>query len=413
MDKILQEILQIDSSRECINFLVKRVQSDNYRGLQISQHNRYTQKEILVILQEIYGLCGDRLLQIRTSDLSKRPYNIEGEEKYAELTTKIASNLGRCTQDSLRKNIFVDLHRMGLIDRFNAKKKQLNPFDNGTKKYIALTKFGIDFLQSTDIFTQNLFFTRALENLMQGFGEEILSIILELDKHYLTRDEVLFFATFLYQKLDSKTCNRSDIISLIRDYRTLSKFQKQALNEKIKSYCEPKNFSGDKTQKRDFHNWINETQQILSLLTQMAYFEYNEHDVKLYIRTGTYGIYEDNTKLKRSIKEKYLYFKKHNITKEKGFELHHIVPLCLASSRAEFQVIDKWENMVYIDAFSHAKITQNNNANMRLSFENDNANFSDFNDCIVHCENNTNIKYDTKKQELMLDYNKRILDSKV
>ena len=344
MDKILQEILQIDSSRECINFLVKRVQSDNYRGLQISQHNRYTQKEILVILQEIYGLCGDRLLQIRTSDLSKRPYNIEGEEKYAELTTKIASNLGRCTQDSLRKNIFVDLHRMGLIDRFNAKKKQLNPFDNGTKKYIALTKFGIDFLQSTDIFTQNLFFTRALENLMQGFGEEILSIILELDRHYLTRDEVLFFATFLYQKLDSKTYNRSDIISLIRDYRTLSKFQKQALNEKIKSYCEPKNFSGDKTQKIDFHNWINETQQILSLLTQMAYFEYNEHDVKLYIRTGTYGIYEDNTKLKRSIKEKYLYFKKHNITKEKGFELHHIVPLCLAASRAEFQVIDKWEN---------------------------------------------------------------------
>ena len=78
------------------------------------------------------------------------------------------------------------------------------------------------------------------------------------------------------------------------------------------------------------------------------------------------------------------------------------MPLCLATSRAEFQVIDKWENMVYIDAFSHAKITQNNNAN-----------FSDFNDCIVHCENHTNIKYDTEKQELMLDYNKRILDSKV
>ena len=53
MDKILQEILQIDSSRECINFLVK--------------------------------------------------------------------------QD-----------RMGLIDRFNAKKKQLNPFDNGTKNTLLL-----------------------------------------------------------------------------------------------------------------------------------------------------------------------------------------------------------------------------------------------------------------------------------
>ena len=50
---------------------------------------------------------------------------------------------------------------------------------------------------------------------------------------------------------------------------------------------------------------------------------------------------------------------------------------------------------------------------MRLNFENNDANFSDFNDCIVHCENNTNIKYDTEKQELMLDYNKRILDSKI
>ncbi|MDY3113424.1 MAG: restriction endonuclease subunit R [Helicobacter sp.] len=411
MEKILQEILQIDSSRECIKFLVKRVQSDNYRGLQISQHNRYTQKEILIILQEIYEICGEELLQIRTTDLSKRPYNIKGEEKYALLTTKIATELGRCTQDSLRKNIFVDLHRMGLIDRFNAKKKKLNAFDGGVKKYIALTPFGIEFLQNTNIFTQNLLFTRALENLMSGFGEELLNIMLELESDYLTIYEMLFFATFLYQNLDSKNYSRSDIVELIKDYRTLSKFQKQALIEKVKLYCEPTNFSDDKTQKRDFHNWINETQQILSLLSQMAYFEYNKHNFKLCIRTGDYGIYENNTKLKRSIKEKYLYFEKHSVTKEKGFELHHIVPLCLALNRAEFQVLDKWENMVYIDAFSHAKITQNNNKNMRLNFNGDNAEFSDFSNNIVHCENHKNIKYDTKKQELMLDYNKSILDS--
>lgn len=76
-------------------------------------------------------------------------------------------------------------------------------------------------------------------------------------------------------------------------------------------------------------------------------------------------------------------------------------------------MLDKWENMVYIDAFSHAKITQNNNKNMRLNFNGDNAEFSDFSNNIVHCENHKNIKYDTKKQELMLDYNKSILDSKL
>lgn len=412
MDRVLQEIFQIDSSRECIKFLAQRVQSDNYRGLQISQHNRYTQQEILTILQEIYTLCGSELMQIRTSDLSKRPHNIEGEEKYAELTSKIAGKIGRCTQDSLRKNIFVDLHRMGLIRRFNDKQKPLEKFERSRVKYISLSDFGIEFLQNEDIFMRNLLYTRALENLMQGFGEEILNIILELESNYLSMYEALFFATFLYQRLESRHYGRSDIVWLIKDYRTLSRFQKQALLEKIKLYCEPKNFSGTKIEKRDFHNWINETQQILSLLTQMAYFEWNKQDSKLYIRTGNYGIYEDSSKLKRSIKEKYLYFEKHNIAKEKGFELHHIVPLCLATGRAEFQVLDKWENMAYIDAFSHAKITQNNNANMRLEFHNDTAVFSDFKYYVVSCNKGENIKYHSKHKELMLAYNKALLDSK-
>lgn len=114
MTQILQDILKIDESKECIKFLVKRVQSENYRGVQISQHNRYEQKEILIILQEIYNLCGENYLQIRTTDLSKRPQNINGEEMYAKLTHNIASKIGRCTQDSLRKNIFCRYAQNGL-----------------------------------------------------------------------------------------------------------------------------------------------------------------------------------------------------------------------------------------------------------------------------------------------------------
>ena len=235
------------------------------------------------------------------------------------------------------------------------------------KKYTALTSFGIKFLQTEDIFTQNLLFTRALENLMQGFGEEILSMILELKFSYLTMYEILFFATFLGQKLEARIYHRNDIIELIQDYRRLSKIQQKTLIEHLKTYCNPQNFIGDKTQKRDFHNWINETQQILNLLTQMAYFEWNKTDKKLHIRINEKSLFENSTKLKRSMQQKAEYFKQHNVCKEKGFELHHIVPLCFASSKEEFQVIDKWENMVYIDAFSHAKITQNNNANMRLT----------------------------------------------
>ena len=82
------------------------------------------------------------------------------------------------------------------------------------------------------------------------------------------------------------------------------------------------------------------------------------------------------------------------------------------ASRAEFQVLDKWENMAYIDAFSHAKITQNNNANMRLEFRNDTAIFSDFKHCVVSCNKGEHIKYHSKHKGLMLAYNKALLDSK-
>lgn len=410
MIESLQEITRIDPSKECLKFLAQRLQSNDYRGLQISQHNRYTKKEILVILGEIYNLVGSNLMQIRTTDLSKRPQNIAGEEQYAQLTNNISLKLSRCTQDSLRKNIFVDMHRMGLISRYNAKKEPLNPFANGTKKFISLTQLGIALLQENNLFTQNLLFTRALENLLNGFGEEILSIALDLQQSpYISEEELLFFGTFLNQKLGDTIFSRSVIIEFIKEYRTLSKFQQKMLVDKVQTYCNPNNFSGDKTNKRDFHNWLNETQQIITLLSQMSYFEYAKESRKLCIKIGTNDIYEDSTKLKRSLTQKQAYFSQHSVSKTKGFELHHIVPLCWARSRVEFQTLDNWQNLVYIDAFSHAKITQNNNANVRLSFLKSSAIFSDFKDNKIECKKDLQILYDENKQNIMLEYNHQLL----
>lgn len=412
MHETLQQILKIDSSKNCIKFLVERLQSDKYRGMQISQHNRYTKDKILIILQEIYDLCGEDLMQIRTTDLSKRLYNIEGEELYAQLTHNIAFKVGHFTQDSLRKNIFVDLHRMNLLRRFNKNKELVLPFAKGIKKYIALSKEGIDLLCARDIFTQNLFYTKALESLLNGFGEEILYIILELGWHFIDKYEILFFATFINCRLHDKFYTRNDIVNLIKEYRILSNFSKDALKKYVQDYCNPNNFKGDKTQKRDFHNWLNETQQIISILTQMVYFEYNKKEERLYVRIGRNGVFEDNTKLKRSLEQKKKYFSQHNVEKTNGFELHHVVPLCFAKNKVEFYTIDDWRNLVYIDAFSHAKITQNNNANMKLQFIDKDAIFSDYKNSEVKCTYDTNIKYDPELQNEMLEYNKKLLFDK-
>lgn len=414
MNKILQEIIKIDTSKDCLNFIVERIKSDNYRGIQISQHNRYTKKEILIILHEIYNLVGENLMQIRTTDLSKRPINIDGEEKYAELTNNISIKLSRCTQDSLRKNIFVDMHRMGLINRYNAKNKALSPSEKGIKKYISISKLGISLLKEKNIFSQNLLFTRALENLLKGFGEEILNIALELGSKmpYISKDEVLLFASFLNQNLNDKTYSRSLIVNFIKEYRRLSKYQKNSLIHKLQTYCNPDNFLGNKTQKRDFHNWLNETQQIITLLSQMSYFEYDEKRGRLFIKIGKNGIYKDNAKLKRSIIEKRKYFKEHGVVKLDGFELHHVVPLCWAKSIIEFQILDDWKNLVYINAYSHAQITHNNNANVKLKFTDDYVIFIDFENKEVKCKKYIDISYDDSKQNIMLEYNNRLLEAK-
>ncbi|WP_205426593.1 hypothetical protein [Helicobacter suis] len=40
-----------------------------------------------------------------------------------------------------------------------------------------------------------------------------------------------------------------------------------------------------------------------------------------------------------------------------GFEL--IVPLALARDQNEFSVLDRWQNMILIDGYKHAQISQN------------------------------------------------------
>lgn len=151
LNQPLVQMQKIAPNRQCVNFLINRIQSDSYRQIHISQHNRYTQDEVFIILQEIYKLVGLEAMQIRTTDLNKRPQNIAGEEIYATITSKINVILGRCTQDSLRKNFFVDFHRMGFLYRYNTHKQPVSPFQRAHIKFIKLTPMAEDFLNANSL----------------------------------------------------------------------------------------------------------------------------------------------------------------------------------------------------------------------------------------------------------------------
>ena len=96
--------------------------------------------------------------------------------------------------------------------------------------------------------------------------------------------------------------------------------------------------------------------------------------------------------------------------KKEGFELHHVVPLCWAKNEIEFSTLDNWQNLVYIDAYSHAKITQNNNRNVVLGFIDDDACFKDFVGKSIICSFGNQISYSVVDKPKMLAYNNVLLN---
>ena len=398
-----------DPSKECLKFLEQRLSSDKYRGNQISQHNRYDINVVKTMLRELYNIAGDKLLQIRDTDLSKRPYNIAGEENYAIYVDKINkdSNVGRGTQDSIRKNLFVDFHRMGFINRYSKNKTSNVPGIRSSTKYVSLSELGKEFVETTNIFEESMLYSRGIDNLMQGITDDLLWIIMELEK--ITEDEYTFFVSFVNIELNGIYYSKDKIIDMVKEYRSLSKFTKEAVKEKIKEYCISGEFTGNKTVQRDYHNWVNETQQVFMLLNQTVFFE--QRDKTIFPKVGENAIFDDEEKLNRSLSEKQKYYEYHRVNKKEGFELHHIIPLCWAKTKHEFSVLDNHKNLVYIDGYSHAKITQNRNRNVVLDFNNSDVTFTDYSGNVVYCEYDTNILYNPNNQQEMKSYNTSILES--
>lgn len=411
----LDRLLTIDPSKECLQFLHQRVQSPNYRGVQISQHNRYSFEQVVGMLQIFYNIVGTKKMGLRTADLSKRPYNLPNEKEYAEYTTQVNAKYNKSTQDSIRKNLFVDFHRMGLIDRYNKNGIILSPYENGAKYFASLTNLALELIDSSKtMLERQLIFSRCLDNLLQGLASSMLALLASDEIDGITMDEYTFFFSFLRQSLGDVYYDLTKLKQYILQYRSLSKFQKDFVSQVIKDYCNPDNFKGDKTAKRDFHNWQNETQQVFMLLDMTVYYELMKNSKKIILRVNKDLVFQsvdDIKKLNRSYVQKAQYFTEHSVPKQIGFELHHIIPLLWAKTATQFFLLDKWQNLLYIDGYTHSKITQLGNKHIKLSFIDKDIVLRDFVDNSIQLDYCKNAVYNTNKQSIMLEHNFHLLES--
>ncbi len=408
---MLEKLDLINPGNKAISFLHKRIMLNDYRGLQFSQHNRYNREQVKIMLQEMFNTVGENLMQIRTTDLSKRPYSLPGEEKYVSYVRKLNKTLGRCTEDSVRKNFFVDFDRMGFLYRFDKNKNLIPSKQRASIKYVKLSPLGIDLIKADNIFQENLIYTEGLKNILGDLIEDLMLIITNLTNNKITLIEYTYFISFLNQKLNGNVYQIDDIIELIKEFRTIPKLQIRSINELVKEYCSPSRFKGNKTNKRDFHNWLNESQQVFMLLGQTIYFIYNKKEQVLKPRIGTNEIdaYDNLKNYQRSAIVKKLYFDKHKVKKTPGYELHHIIALNLAKNRNDFFLYDSWENLLYIDGKTHSILSQTNNVNNILQSDGPNLMLLDHNDNMLYLTNKHNVLYDVNLQAKLINYNQKLL----
>lgn len=405
-------VSNIQPGNKALEYIDKRLLDNNYRGEVSSQHNRYDMEEIYNILSLLDKYAPNSgLMRIRHTDLKKRPTNNSDEKIYGLFCDEVNKVTGKGTQDSLRKNIFPDLHRMGLINRYDSEKNMLGGYDRKGVGYISLSNDGKKFINA-DLMDRAFVFAKAVNALHSGYTELSLNLLRNDDYHlkYITKWEFMFFVSAVDVQY-SYHITMGKCVDLIHEYRRLGSVQRKAVVETLKAELRPERFSGNKTNKRDWHNWQNKIDQVFHLFKQAPYFDV-EGKEKEFLTLSTKKVRTKKGELvevgKRSISEKLDYFKNHNIQKKSGFELHHVVPLAWASSLEQFKLFDKWMNMVYIDGYSHSKITHNKSRNIVMSANKNDIILSDGSKNKVYLTDGKCIIYNKSKQALMLDYNKQL-----
>ena len=401
------KLLVIQPALECLKFLAWRVKKDDYRGTHKLQHYRWNKEYIKIVLKH---LPKDKKLYHTQGDITDGYIYKSDEVEFCEYLAKVNKELnatenGNITDMVMRKIIFVNLQRMGLVDRFNKNGILCDPDKKAQYRYVQITQKGLEILNAKNIFEEIKYFGLAFDRVFGGIIQDILDLINELE--YLSEYEMMFFVSYLGKEYNGYILTKDRILDFITEFRSLRVRSKTVISV-MQEYCNPNNFTGNKTTKRDFHNWKNETQTIFDSLNLMSLFEYDERNKNI---TAKGKINGTSVKFKRSSLIKAEYFKEHKIDKDLQFELHHIVPFYFAKSIEQLKAIDDWQNLIYIDANSHKIFSLDKKLKqaIRLNFKANDAILDNLIGNEILLKYGINIKYRATLQERLLNYNKSLL----
>ena len=233
----MDDLLMINPGNKAIEFIVRRIVDDKYRGNVSIQHTVYDMNKIIILLKALDKFAPNKqLMKIRTEDLSRRPANTPDETVYANFVSDFSRQVDNDTQDTIRKNIFPDLHRMGLIDRYNKHKTKTDPYKKTPVAYVSVTDQGLKLIKASPL-DQRFIWSKALDLILGGLVDITLEILRDDDYKYenITKWEYMFFVSAVNLGEDfSFSITKEECIRLIKEFRRLSFFQIQQVIDTLR-----------------------------------------------------------------------------------------------------------------------------------------------------------------------------------
>lgn len=336
--KNIYEELEKLSSKSWNIFLLKRIDSKGYQAHSCSNHNRISFEKVKIILKNIYLV----------EDLIAPPgdagcYDIRKYPQYEKIISKIKSSGVSVTQNSLKKNLFPDFEKYGLITRLRTK--------DGLR--INITSIGKKIVDLPENIAANIF-----KNQMLSVYSELVEITYKIlsEMGNLTFEEFMLFVNIPMQKSTSfefDWLNKS--LEMVREFRNEDKVIKlKALKIFQETSDMEEQILVNKKYKFDFGNWKNDTMQIVKIFEEIKLWKFTRnYDFELSV--------DQNGKRKRSRKQVEDFYATYNISKRSGFEVHHIIPFSMATTDELCALIDSFKNFIYIDGYTHAKFSQEHN----------------------------------------------------
>lgn len=390
-------------SNEFRDYLLNRIRQKNYRGYHLSQHNRLPFDKVSKILKIIYEVAQEQKFNIHIGD--DKGSKQKGCETYYQIVEKINQTIGQSTINSLKKNIFPDFEAMGFIERFDKNGKIIDKKVDSKKTIysVKLTPLGKRYVFENNPKEQYRMYIKATEKILQKIIDDLF-ILLYQEFDSISVWEFMFIFSDPDISLERKT-------QLIKKSRQMTNLQHIHLRNEIQNiFNEINQTAKNKTEKRDFSNWYNETLQILNLLNQTIYFKTFKKTV-LMLALSQEAL-EFNATRSENAKIKALLW--HEISQKKSdYEFHHIFPLEYATCNKDLELIDDYRNLIYISQKSHKKIPKKNNLFLQIAYEN--------NRLILHNPFDKNLFLDITHDSVfkidnipeMINYNRKILNEAV